>query len=210
MTSGIKVWIMRKTVLYFFLMVVVMPSISFALGPLETVRKNVEEGIRVLEDPRYENGSHKQEQMQILWEVMQQTYDFQEFSRKVLGSGWYKFSQRQRVEFVKVFSEFLGKFYLGKLQDRYSGQKINFLSQKMISLSRALVDIEVIWNKVKIPVTLRVTNRSGKWKVYDLTALGINAVSNYRAQFKSFIRKESPRQIIARLKEKIAKLDAKS
>ena len=176
MTSGIKVWIMRKTVLYFILMVAVVPSFSFALGPLETVRKNVEEGIRVLEDPRYENDSHKQEQMQILWEVMQQTYDFQEFSRKVLGPDWYKFSQRHRVEFVKVFSEFLGKFYLGKLQNRYSGQKINFLSQKMISQSRALVDIEVIWNKVKIPVTLRVTNRSGKWKVYDLTALGINAV----------------------------------
>jgi phospholipid transport system substrate-binding protein len=128
----------------------------------------------------------------------------------VLGSGWYKFSQRQRIEFVKVFSEFLGKFYLGKLQNRYSGQKINFIGQKMITDTRAMVDIEVIWEKVKIPVTLRVTNRSGKWKVYDLTALGISAVSNYRAQFKSIIKKESPPQIIARLKDKIAKLDAKS
>ena len=191
-------------------MIAVVPSFSFALEPLEAVRQNVEAGIRVLEDPQYEDSSRKQEQMQILWEVMQQTYDFEEFSRKVLGSGWYKFSQRQRIEFVKVFSEFLGKFYLGKLQNRYSGQKINFIGQKMITDTRAMVDIEVIWEKVKIPVTLRVTNRSGKWKVYDLTALGISAVSNYRAQFKSIIKKESPPQIIARLKDKIAKLDAKS
>jgi phospholipid transport system substrate-binding protein len=63
---------------------------------------------------------------------------------------------------------------------------------------------------MRVPVTLRVTNRSGKWKVYDLTALGINAVSNYRAQFKSIISKETPQQLIARLKGKIAKLDAKS
>jgi len=201
---------MRKTVFYFILMVALVPSFSFALEPLEAVRQNVEAGIRVLEDPQYEDSSRKQDQMQILWEVMQQTYDFEEFSRKVLGSGWYKFSQRQRIEFVKVFSEFLGKFYLGKLQNRYSGQKINFISQKMITDTRAMVDIEVIWEKVKIPVTLRVTNRSGKWKVYDLTALGISAVGNYRAQFKSIIKKESPPQIIARLKDKIAKLDAKS
>ena len=87
---------------------------------------------------------------------------------------------------------------------------MNFLRQKMINDSRALVDIEVVWLKMKVPVTLRVTNRSGQWKVYDLTALGINAVSNYRAQFKSIIKKDSPRKIIARLKEKIAKLDAKS
>ena len=182
----------------------------FALEPLEAVQQNVENGIRVLEDPQYENGSRKQEQQELLWEIMQQTYDFKEFSRKVLGSHWYKFSTRQRNEFVKVFSEFLGKFYLGKLQDRYNGQKINFLSQQMISSSRALVEIEVSWKKLKIPLTLRVTNRSGQWKVYDLSALGINAVSNYRAQFKSILRKETPKQIIARLKKKVAELDGKS
>jgi phospholipid transport system substrate-binding protein len=187
-----------------------IPSFSFAQEPLEAVRQNLEEAIRVLEDPRYEDNLRQPEQMQILWEIMQQTYDFKEFSRKVLGSGWYKFSQPQRVEFVEVFSNFLGKFYLGKLQNRYSGQTVNFLRQKMLSDSRALVDVEVVWLKMKVPVSLRMTNRSGKWKVYDLTALGVNAVSNYRAQFKSMISKESPRQIIARLKEKIAKLDAKS
>ncbi|MCP4629949.1 MAG: ABC transporter substrate-binding protein [bacterium] len=201
---------MRKTVFYFILIAVAIPSFSFALEPLEAVQQNVEKGIRVLEDPQYEDDSRKPEQMQILWEVMQQTYDFEEFSQKVLSSSWYKFSEPQRVEFVKIFSEFLGKFYLGKLQNRYSGQTVNYLGQKMLSDSRALVDIEIIWLNMKVPVTLRMTNRSGKWKVYDLTAVGINAVSNYRAQFKSIINKESPRQIIARLKEKIAKLDAKS
>ena len=200
---------MRNTLIYIILIGVAVPAISFALEPLEAVRRNIESGMRVLEDPQYEDPSRKQEQMKILWKIMQQTYDFEEFSRKVLGSSWYKFSPRQRVEFVKVFSEFLGKFYLGKLQDRYSGQKINFLTQQMITDTQALVEVEVVWRKVKVPVTLRVTNISGEWKVYDLTAVGISAVSNYRAQFKSIIKKETPPQIIARLKDKIAELDAK-
>ena len=80
----------------------------------------------------------------------------------------------------------------------------------MISNSRARVEIEVTWKKLKVPLSLRMTNRSGKWKVYDLSALGINAVSNYRAQFKSILSKESPKQIIGRLKDKIADLDDKS
>ena len=186
------------------------PSVLLALEPLEAVRQNIEKGISVLEDPQYEDDSRKQEQQQILWEIMQQTYDFKEFSRKVLASHWYNFSPAQRSEFVRVFSEFLGKFYLEKLQDRYSGQKVNFLKQQMISDSRALVEIEVTWKKVNVPLTLRMTNRSGQWKVYDLSALGINAVSNYRAQFKSILSKESPKQIIGRLKDKIAELDEKS
>lgn len=201
---------MRYIAFFLGLIISPAPSLLSAQEPLETVQQNIEMGISVLEDPQYEDDSRKQEQQQILWEIMQQTYDFKEFSRKVLASHWYKFSARQRNEFVKVFSEFLGKFYLGKLQDRYSGQKVNFLRQQMISNSKALVDIEVTWKKLKVPLTLRMTNRSGKWKVYDLSALGINAVSNYRAQFKSILSKESPKQVIGRLKDKIAEIDEKS
>jgi phospholipid transport system substrate-binding protein len=192
------------------MIILAAPSWLFALEPLEAVRQNIEKGMRVLEDPRYDDDSRKQEQHELLWEIMQQTYDFREFSRKVLASHWHRFSERQRNEFVKVFSEFLGKFYLEKVQNGYSGQKFLFLRQQMISSSRALVEIEVIWKKLKVPLTLRMTNRSGKWKVYDLSALGINAVSNYRAQFKSILGRESPKQIIGRIKDKIAALDEKS
>jgi phospholipid transport system substrate-binding protein len=203
-------WIMRYRAFFLGLIILAAPSLLFALEPLEAVQQNIEKSIRVLENPEFENDSRRQEQQRILWKIMQQTFDFNEFSRKVLASHWYKFSVRQRNEFVKVFSEFLGKFYLGKLQDRYGGQKVNFLRQQMISNSKALVDIEVTWKKLKVPLTLRMTNRSGQWKVYDLSALGINAVSNYRAQFKSILSKESATQIIGRLKDKIAELDEKS
>ena len=204
------VWIMRITVFVLILIFIASPSFSVAQDPLEAVRQNIESGIRVLEDPQYEDNSRKQEQQRILYKIMQQTYDFREFSRKVLSSHWYKFSARQRNEFVRVFSEFLGKFYLGKLQDRYNGQKINYLKQQIINDTIALVEIEVNWKKLKIPVTLRVTKRSGSWKVYDLSVLGINAVSNYRAQFKSILKKESPQQVIGRLRDKVAELDGKS
>jgi phospholipid transport system substrate-binding protein len=201
---------MRITTFFLLFIITIEPSFSFAQEPLEAVQQNIDKGISVLEDPQYEDDSRKAEQQQILWEIMQQTYDFEEFSRKVLGSHWYNFSVQQRNQFVKLFSEFLGKFYLGKLQDRYSGQKVNYLRQQMISNSRALVEVEVLWRNLKVPVQLRVTNRSGQWKVYDLSVLGINAVSNYRAQFKGILIKESPQQIIGRLKDKIALLDAKS
>jgi len=201
---------MQNTAFFLSLIITVAPSLLFAQEPLEAVRQNIESGVSVLEDPQYQDDSRKQEQHEILWEIMQQTYDFKEFSRRVLGSHWYKFSQPQREEFVKVFSEFLGKYYLGQLQDRYSGQKVSYLRQRIIDDSKALVEIEVTWKKVTVPVELRLTSRSGKWKVYDLSVLGINAVNNYRAQFKSILKRESPPQIIARIKNKIEKLDEES
>jgi len=201
---------MRYTALSLILIIMAAPSLSHSQQPLEALQQSINKGVVVLEDPQFEDPARKQEQQQILWQIMTEVFDFREFSRKVLGSNWEKFNRQQRDEFVRVFSEFLGKFYLGRLQDRYNGQQVSYLGQKIISKSRALVEVEVLWLKMKVPVKLRMTNRSGQWKVYDLSALGISAVSNYRAQYKSILRKESPQQIIAQLKNKIDKLDEKS
>jgi len=204
------VWMMRNTVIFFILIFTAAPAAAFAQDPLETLRQGIERGISVLEDPRFEDASRKPEQQQLLRELMQQYFDFREFSRNVLGRYWKKFSPPQKDEFVRVFSEFLGKLYLGRLQDRYNQERVNYLDQQLVGRSRALVKVEVLWRSVKVPVELRMTKRSGQWRVYDLSILGIDAVSNYRAQFKSILGHETPLQIIGRIKDKIAELDAKS
>jgi phospholipid transport system substrate-binding protein len=51
--------------------------------------------------------------------------------------------------------------------------------------------------------------RRGLWKVYDIEALGISAVRNYRAQFKSLLSKETPDQVIERLKQKVEQIEHK-
>jgi phospholipid transport system substrate-binding protein len=138
---------------------------------------------------------------------MLQVFDFREFSRRVVASHWKKFSPRQRDEFSKAFAEFLGKFYLGRLQTRYNGQKVFYGDQKLISKSRALVEVKVLWKNVEIPVELRMKKRLGTWKVYDLSALGINAVGNYRAQFQKLLQTNSPDQVIETIKEKTRRLE---
>jgi phospholipid transport system substrate-binding protein len=201
---------MRTTALILLLIIAGAPSPSFGQQPLAALQQGIDQAIRVLEDPRFQNADRKKEQQQKLWKIMLEFYDFKEFSRKVLGPYWKKFSPQQRDEFVRVFGEFLGKFYLGKLQHRYNNERVIYLGQHLISDSQALVEIEVLWRNLKVPVKLRMTNRSGKWKVYDLSVMGIDAISNYRAQFQWILSRESPQQIIGRIKEKITELDEKS
>ena len=193
---------------YIFLYVVVtLPVLSHAQQPLEDLRQEVERGIQVLEDARFKDASMKKIQQQKLWEVMQQIFDFREFSRRVLASHWKKFTPDQRDEFSQRFAEFLGKFYLSRVQRRYNGEKVFYVSQKLISESRALAEIKVLWKDVEIPVELRMKKSNGTWKVYDLTALGINAVANYRAQFDGILKKQTPEEVIEALKEKVRQLD---
>src|SRR5210317_1949929 len=136
-------------------LLVATPSLSYADQPLEDLRRGVDQGIQILEDPRYEDASSKKIQQQKLWEVTLQIFDFHEFSRRVLASHWKKFTPEQRNQFSQTFAEFLGKFYLGRMQNKYNGEKIFYVNQKIISKSKALVDIKVLWKNVEVPIELR-------------------------------------------------------
>jgi phospholipid transport system substrate-binding protein len=47
------------------------------------------------------------------------------------------------------------------------------------------------------------------WRVYDVKVEGVSLVKNYRSQFREILSKESPDQLIERLKEKVAEQKAK-
>ena len=197
-----------RIVAYIFLCILIAAPInSYAGEPLDDLRQGVDKGIQILEDPRYRNADLQEAQRQKLWEVTQQIFDFQEFSRRVLASHWKKFTPGQRDAFSQAFAEFLGKFYMGRVQKRYNGERVLYEGQKIISKTRALVEIKVLWKDVEVPVVLRMKKTNGRWKVYDLSALGINAVSNYRAQFHRMLRNKTPGQVIEILEERIRHLD---
>ena len=185
--------------------IILFPAPVPALGeqPLDALQRGLDKGISVLLDPQYQDPSRRQEQEQKLWEITQEFFDFTEFSRRVLASHWKKFTSPQRKEFIRLTSELLGKLNMRKLQTRYNGEKIFYINQKIVSKSKALVEINVLWKNLEVPVTLRMKKKHGKWKVYDLTALGVSAVSNYRAQIHQIMQKKSPDQVIEIFKEKI-------
>ena len=199
----------RNILIGCLLVLTAIPALADGDQPIEALQKGVEAGFRILKDPEFGDAKRKDDQQQKLRIILQQLFDFREFSRRVLASNWKIFTPSQREEFVRVFTEFLGKFYLGKLQEKYKDERLIYVSQEMKSARRALVNIKVVWKGQKIPVDLRMVKRKGLWKVYDIQVLGISAVRNYRAQFKSLLSKETPAQVIDRMKARIRKIDLK-
>ena len=200
---------MRNILIGIFLILIAIPALADGEQPIEALQKGVEAGFRILKDPEFSDVERKEAQQQKLRIILEQLFDFRIFSKKVLASNWKNFSPSQRKEFVRVFAEFLGKFYMGKLQKKYKDEKLIYVGQEMKSATRARVSIKVVWKGQKIPVDLRMIKRRGLWKVYDIQVLGVSAVRNYRAQFKSLLSKETPAQVIDRMKERIRELDSK-
>jgi phospholipid transport system substrate-binding protein len=194
---------MKKSILPYLLILFAIPSLAYCEEPMDVLEKTVNLGIALLQDPHYQVASKKGEQQELLCDTAGQVFDFREFSRRVLASKWRSFTPEQRKEFVEVFAEFLCKYYITRLQERYKDEKVTYLSQHLVGNRIALVRVNVLWKEVEVPVEVRMLKRNSTWKVYDIIVLGISGVKNYRAQFQALFRNDTPSQVIGRIRDRI-------
>jgi phospholipid transport system substrate-binding protein len=200
---------MRHILIVCLVVLTSIPALAGGSQPIDVLRNGVEKGIRILNNPEFRDPDRKQEQQQQLRAILGQLFDFPEFSRRVLAAHWNRFTPSQRETFVRVFAEFLGKYYMGELQQRYQDERVVYLGQIIEHPMLADVQVEILWKGQQIPVELRMIKRVEAWKIYDLEVMGIGALSFYREQFKSLLSKETPDQVVNRIKQRIKEMDSK-
>lgn len=176
-----------------------MPATAGDADALETLRANVNEGLRILNDEALMRADRRAEKEEKIWQLSRQIFDYRTMSRLVLGSRWLDFTPRQQDDFVAAFTGFLRRAYMPRLLERYNGQIPYYDRQRMLSPSRAEVAVSVLWKGRKIPFNINMIRRQGGWRIYDVSALGVSAVKNYRAQFRWLLLNDTPEQLIARL-----------
>ena len=194
---------MRRSFFICLLILLSLPSLGRGEQPIDVLQRNINRGIAILKDPQYLDVNKKTAQLEELCQAAWQLFDFREISKRVLAYRWRSFSPTQRLQFIDVFTEFLCKYYLTRLQERYGDEKVIYLGQKLINDSRASVKVNVLWRGLEVPVEVRMLNRSGTWKVYDIVIFGISGVQNYRAQFQELLLRVSPSQVITLIENRI-------
>ena len=208
--SSLRDSLMRKSFFICVLIVLSTPYVSHSEQPIDVLQKSINMGIAILEDPQYQDVTEKDRQQQILCEAAWEAFDFKEFSKRVLGSNWLTFTSSQRRQFIDAFSEFLCKYYITRLQEKYTDEKVIYLSQHPLADSRALVKVNVLWKGVEVPVEVRMLKRNDTSKVYDIIVLGVSGVKNYRAQLQTILLKQSPEQVIGLIENRIKKEDKRA
>jgi phospholipid transport system substrate-binding protein len=194
---------MKKGLFLCLLALLAIPSMAHSEEPTEVLKRTVNLGTDLLKDPQYQLASKKKEQQELLCRMAEGVFDVREFSRRVLASKWQSFSPEKREEFVEVFSEFLCKYYISRLQERYKDEKVIIVSQHFVGNLVALVRVNVLWKGLEIPVEVRMLARNSTWKIYDIIVFGISGMQNYRAQFQALFRDARPSQVIERIRSRI-------
>jgi phospholipid transport system substrate-binding protein len=194
---------MRRSFCICLLILLGLPSLSRGEQPIDVLQRNINRGIAILRDPQYLESNKKGAQQERLCQVAWQLFDFKELSKRVLTYRWRSFSPTQRQQFTDVFAEFLCKYYLSRLQQRYADEKVIYLGQRLLSDAKASVRVNVLWKGLEVPVKVRMLKRDGTWRVYDISVLGISGTQNYRAQIQELLLRMSPDQIIALIENRI-------
>ncbi len=196
--SIFKTILLRFTFCVSIVLGVVAPAHA-ADDALETLQKTIEEGIEILDDPELADLGRLVEKEEKLWRLSERLFDYPAMSRLVLGSYWDELTPRQQEDFFIAFTGFLRRAYVPRLLERYSGQRLHYDGQQIVSPSRAVVGAYVLWMGRKVPFNVHMLRRQEGWKIYDISTMGVSAIKNYKAQFRWLLLSGTLDQLIARL-----------
>jgi phospholipid transport system substrate-binding protein len=177
-------------------------------SPTEAMRTTVSQALGVLQDQELKKPGRTDERVTRLKQIADLRFDYGEMAKRSLGSQWDKLGERERQEFVALFTEFLTATYVEKMHS-YSGEEVTFLNER-IEGNYAEVKSIMIGKKTEIPMDYRLMMKGDDWKAYDVLIDGISLVQNYRTQFTAILRSSSYEHLVQALREKIVQYNVKT
>lgn len=169
-------------------------------SPTEQLSPTLDKLIEILSDNELKGDGKKTERREIIMSTISERFNFQEMSKRVLGSPWKEINDEQRKHFTQLMTKLLENNYIGQLEN-YSGQKIEYVGER-IKDDRAQVSTIIENNGAKYPVHYIMSREGDQWLVYDINIEGVSLIRNYRAEFKSIIRKDKYEGLVKTLEEK--------
>ncbi len=184
---------------------------SADLTPQKEIQNLVNQVLDVLKDPKLKGPDKKELKRKKLRSLVRQIFDLDFISHRVLGRYNRKFNKQQFHEFKELFSKMLEAVYLTRIEN-YSGEKVVFEEERMLSPTKASVPTKIIKDGQEIPVEYRLVKRKkdGKWIGYDVIIEGVSLVKNYRSQFYQVLKKKDIDQLLAMMRQKVEKLTKKT
>jgi phospholipid transport system substrate-binding protein len=172
-------------------------------GPMERIKETTDKIIEILSDPNLKGPDKAEEKRRRLRQVVDERFDWEEFSRRTLAKHWRKRTDEEKREFIPLFGKLVERTYMDKVED-YSGEKVVYVGERTKG-DYGLVKAKVLTNdRREIDVDYRLKNKRNDWYVYDVVVVGVSLVKSYRVQFNDIITQSSYEALVKRLKDKLA------
>ena len=195
------VYLLRAVVFFFLSIIISAPAL--AEGPTERIKETTDKIIALVGDPALKAPDRAGERKRLIRQAVDERFDWEDMSRRTLARHWARRTEEEKKIFTDLFGKLLERTYLDKVEG-YSGEKVLYESES-VDEDYGVVRVKIITrNETEIPVEYRVKERGGDWQVYDISIEGVSLINNYRTQFNSIIVRSSYKNLIKKLRVKVA------
>ena len=171
-----------------------------AQTPTDAVRTTFEKVVHVVKDQDLKQPGREQERLNRLEQAIGERISYRELAKRSLGAKWKELSEKERQEFVGLFAHLLRDVYANRIF-QYTDEQVEYLNERLDG-DYAEVKTNLRGSKVDVPVSYRLINQSGVWRVYDVVVDGVSTVSNYRGQFTKILQTSSYETLLESLRKK--------
>jgi phospholipid transport system substrate-binding protein len=173
----------RSLLIAAFIVLTGTPGIPAAADPAALVSSLGNRALEVLG-----KGAPQSQRVARFRELLREDFDVPGIARFVLGRYWNVATEEQRAEFVKLFEEYIAVAYATRLAE-YSGETFKVIGSRP-EADGAIVSSQIIRPAGAAPVKVdwRLTERTGNYKISDVSVDGISMAVTQRSEFASVIQ----------------------
>ena len=192
----------KQAILPLLFLVLGAPALALAGEPTDQIKQTTDQLLAIVQTPSLQGPEKEIERKKKMRSVVDERFDWGAMARSAVGKFWHNFSEAQRTEFTKLFSDLVEKTYMTEV-DSYSGEKILYKGDKVDGQYGVVESVVVTLKGTDVPVSYRVLKKRAAWLVYDINIEGVSLVNNYRSQIGSILNSSTYDKLISRIKAKI-------
>jgi phospholipid transport system substrate-binding protein len=176
----------------------VVPIAGPAITPLLVVTSSMSRGLAGLR-PQRTGFKASDERSAEIHRAAHDLFDVDGMARRALGQHWKGLLPREQNEFVGLFGDMLGRFFV-TIVERCAGDGVTVLDEAVAGTFAQVRSRIVPEQGSEIAIEYRLSQSGSRWMAYDIGLDGLSLVSNYRNQFNSIVRTSSVPHLLERMR----------
>jgi phospholipid transport system substrate-binding protein len=190
-----------KAFLVFGLLLVA--SVSAQEAQKEKLQGMIDAALDVIYSETYASLSANEKQDNVR-EKLESKYDLNVMIRYAIGKNWRRMNEREQLEVLELVKQLVLKAYVTGLEGK-DRPLVTLGELKEIGKARIQIESTVVLDANTYYILYRLRQMDSGWQIYDIVAENVSMSSNYRGQIDDHFRKGSGADLIALLKDLLAK-----
>lgn len=137
--------------------------------------------------------------------ILSELLDYQELSRRALGTHWEGRTPQQREQFVGLLRQLVERNYEQNLE-RIQEFEVRYTSEDSISdgvVVRTEARSRTERRQPPVEIAYSMHQSGGAWRVFDVNTDGVSLVRNYHTQFNRIIGQNGWDELIQRMQQRL-------